>query len=306
MRLLGDWNWWAPGPLKRFADRLGFDHVEDEPDGSVTTDHRPGLRAPRDDGTGPAARRIGHGARGPGTSGEPPVLVGEVEEPGAGFGRGSFRMETRTWTWGDEDVRRGCPGSASSSSSSERSCSSGRPSPTPTSWARRSRPRSGVALLVSWATGAGLGRSTRGCSSPPTACPACSSTSASCPAGSGYGTFLFGLGLLGVAADALAGPPRRLGLAARRRRDPRASRAAGTWPAGSTRTCRRSGQLLGPLLLVVIGLAIAQPRRAGADRRRAPAHRRSGADGPRRGSSPGRRLDRRGQAVGDPHELARR
>ena len=29
MRLLGHWNWWAPGPLKRFADRLGFDHVED-------------------------------------------------------------------------------------------------------------------------------------------------------------------------------------------------------------------------------------------------------------------------------------
>lgn len=30
MRLLGDWNWWAPGPLKRLADRLGFDHVEDD------------------------------------------------------------------------------------------------------------------------------------------------------------------------------------------------------------------------------------------------------------------------------------
>jgi RND superfamily putative drug exporter len=30
MRLMGRWNWWAPGPLKRFADRLGFDHVEDE------------------------------------------------------------------------------------------------------------------------------------------------------------------------------------------------------------------------------------------------------------------------------------
>ncbi len=28
MRLLGRWNWWAPGPLKRFADRLGFDHAE--------------------------------------------------------------------------------------------------------------------------------------------------------------------------------------------------------------------------------------------------------------------------------------
>ena len=30
MRLLGDWNWWAPGPLGRFAARLGFSHVEDE------------------------------------------------------------------------------------------------------------------------------------------------------------------------------------------------------------------------------------------------------------------------------------
>jgi RND superfamily putative drug exporter len=30
MRLLGDWNWWAPGPLRRLADRLGFDHVEDD------------------------------------------------------------------------------------------------------------------------------------------------------------------------------------------------------------------------------------------------------------------------------------
>jgi putative drug exporter of the RND superfamily len=28
MRLLGDWNWWAPGPLGRFAARLGFSHVE--------------------------------------------------------------------------------------------------------------------------------------------------------------------------------------------------------------------------------------------------------------------------------------
>ena len=28
---MGRWNWWAPGPLKRFADRLGFDHTEDEP-----------------------------------------------------------------------------------------------------------------------------------------------------------------------------------------------------------------------------------------------------------------------------------
>ncbi len=34
MRLMGRWNWWAPGPLRRFADRLGFDHVEDEDEGS--------------------------------------------------------------------------------------------------------------------------------------------------------------------------------------------------------------------------------------------------------------------------------
>ena len=30
MRLMGRWNWWAPGPLGRIADRLGFSHVEDE------------------------------------------------------------------------------------------------------------------------------------------------------------------------------------------------------------------------------------------------------------------------------------
>jgi RND superfamily putative drug exporter len=32
MRLLGNWNWWAPGPLGRLADRFGFSHVEDEED----------------------------------------------------------------------------------------------------------------------------------------------------------------------------------------------------------------------------------------------------------------------------------
>jgi RND superfamily putative drug exporter len=30
MRLMGRWNWWAPGVLGRLADRLGFSHVEDE------------------------------------------------------------------------------------------------------------------------------------------------------------------------------------------------------------------------------------------------------------------------------------
>ena len=32
MRLLGHWNWWAPGPLGRLAERFGFSHVEDEED----------------------------------------------------------------------------------------------------------------------------------------------------------------------------------------------------------------------------------------------------------------------------------
>ncbi|HET7028528.1 MAG TPA: MMPL family transporter [Candidatus Limnocylindrales bacterium] len=30
MRLLGHWNWWAPGPLGRIADRVGFSHDEDQ------------------------------------------------------------------------------------------------------------------------------------------------------------------------------------------------------------------------------------------------------------------------------------
>jgi uncharacterized membrane protein YdfJ with MMPL/SSD domain len=39
MRLMGRWNWWAPGALGRFADRLGFSHVEDD------DDSRPGTPA---------------------------------------------------------------------------------------------------------------------------------------------------------------------------------------------------------------------------------------------------------------------
>jgi len=37
MRLMGRWNWWAPGILGRLVDRLGFSHVEenDEPDAPV-------------------------------------------------------------------------------------------------------------------------------------------------------------------------------------------------------------------------------------------------------------------------------
>jgi putative drug exporter of the RND superfamily len=37
MRLMGRWNWWAPGPLGRLADRLGFSHVEDDEAQPITT-----------------------------------------------------------------------------------------------------------------------------------------------------------------------------------------------------------------------------------------------------------------------------
>ncbi len=37
MRVLGRWNWWAPGFLARFVDRLGFSHVEDDGDESPTS-----------------------------------------------------------------------------------------------------------------------------------------------------------------------------------------------------------------------------------------------------------------------------
>jgi RND superfamily putative drug exporter len=30
MRLMGRWNWWAPGFLGPLVDRLGFSHVEGE------------------------------------------------------------------------------------------------------------------------------------------------------------------------------------------------------------------------------------------------------------------------------------
>ena len=49
MRLMGRWNWWAPGPLGRLAARLGFSHVEDETladGGGHSVDPSPGLARP--------------------------------------------------------------------------------------------------------------------------------------------------------------------------------------------------------------------------------------------------------------------
>jgi RND superfamily putative drug exporter len=44
MRLMGRWNWWAPGIFGQFVDRLGFSHVEDE---EPIDDARPSDAAPR-------------------------------------------------------------------------------------------------------------------------------------------------------------------------------------------------------------------------------------------------------------------
>ena len=50
MRLMGKWNWWAPGILGRFVDRLGFSHVEDDDDvagaAGATPGSAPGLVGP--------------------------------------------------------------------------------------------------------------------------------------------------------------------------------------------------------------------------------------------------------------------
>ncbi|HEX7950778.1 MAG TPA: MMPL family transporter [Candidatus Limnocylindrales bacterium] len=45
MRLLGRWNWWAPGFLGRVVDRLGFSHVEDEDDLVAAVDEEGAPRA---------------------------------------------------------------------------------------------------------------------------------------------------------------------------------------------------------------------------------------------------------------------
>src|SRR5262249_3780338 len=42
MKLLGDWNWWAPAPLRRFHDRFGLrESVELEPQGAQGDAHAP-------------------------------------------------------------------------------------------------------------------------------------------------------------------------------------------------------------------------------------------------------------------------
>ena len=53
MRLAGDWNWWAPAPLRRFHDRYGIPETVPEPEPEPVID----LRTPRRRPPAPRRRR---------------------------------------------------------------------------------------------------------------------------------------------------------------------------------------------------------------------------------------------------------
>ena len=102
MRLMGRWNWWAPGPLGRFADRLGFSHVEDEPEAPGRHRH-PGPRRVRwhvawtNDPD--AVTRLGpdSGGRDPRSPEEPDVRVYSWEWGPDRWGQGGERRPGLPW-----------------------------------------------------------------------------------------------------------------------------------------------------------------------------------------------------------------
>lgn len=134
------------------------------------------------------------------TGGSRPVLHGEVQEPNSGFGydSGSFRFERRTWTWGDEDVRRGLPWIGAFLVAFGVILLLGTAYPSAHILGSALTTAFGVALLVSWATGRGWGLYP-GLLITAYSLPGLLVDLGVLPAGSGYGTFLFGVGLLGVA-----------------------------------------------------------------------------------------------------------
>jgi hypothetical protein len=134
------------------------------------------------------------------TEEERPVLQGEVEEPGSGYGRGSaFRFESRTWTWGDEDVRRGLPWIGVFLVVFGAILLLGQAYPQAHILGSALTTAFGIALLLSWATGRGWGLYP-GLLITAYSLPGLLIDIGVLPAGSGYGTFLFGVGLLVVAA----------------------------------------------------------------------------------------------------------
>ena len=182
-----------------------------------------------------------------------PVLQGEVQEPGSGQGGSAFRFETRTWTWGDEDVRRGLPWIGVFLVVFGAILLLGQAYPQAHIVGSALTTAFGVALLVSWATGRGWGLYP-GLLITAYSLPGLLIDIGAIPAGPGYGTFLFGVGLLAVAA--MRWVARRTwgwqlivgGILALAGGSEIASRL---WPGFPG-----LGDLLGPLVLVVLGLLI--------------------------------------------------
>jgi hypothetical protein len=135
------------------------------------------------------------------TDPRPPAVHGDVQEPGNGGPRGSggFRFETRKWTWDDEDVRRGLPWMGVFLVVFGAILLIGQAYPGAHSLGSAITTAFGVALLVSWATGRGWGLYP-GLLITAYSLPGLLIDLGIIPAGGGYGTFLFGAGLLGIAA----------------------------------------------------------------------------------------------------------
>jgi hypothetical protein len=181
-----------------------------------------------------------------------PTLRGDVEEPGS-HGYESFRSESRDWTWDDEDIRRGLPWIGVFLVVFGGILLVGAAYPNAHIVGSALTTAFGVALLVTWATGRGWGLYP-GLLITAFSLPGLLVDLDLLPAGGGYGTFLFGVGLLGVAV--MRWTARRtwgwqlvvggiLALAGG------AEVAARRWPGFPA-----TGDLLGPLVLVALGLVI--------------------------------------------------
>lgn len=187
------------------------------------------------------------------TDERPPALRGEVQEPESGRGPGAFRFQARAWTWDDEDIRRGLPWIGVFLVVFGAILLLGQAYPQAHVLGSALTTAFGIALLVSWATGRGWGLYP-GLLITAYSLPGLLIDLTLLPPGPGYGTFLFGVGLLAVAA---------MRYGARR-----------TWGwqlivggilalAGGSEIAARLwpgfpglGDLLGPIVLVLLGLVI--------------------------------------------------
>lgn len=187
------------------------------------------------------------------SDGERPALTGEVEDAGRTYGRTSVRSEARVWTWEDEDVRRGLPWIGVFLVVFGAILLLGQAYPDAHVVGSGLTTAIGIALLASWASHRSWGLYP-GLLITAVSLPSLLVDLGALPAGPGYGTFLFGVGLLAIAA--MRWRARRtwgwqlvvgglLALAGG------ADLADRVWPGFPDR-----GELLGPLFLVALGILI--------------------------------------------------